>query len=280
MGISKVIHEGGVTAGSIAESQAIGAQHGLRPILAVEARETGDIHLLLSPSGVVLGVQASSLYSATPKNGALLTKIFTLAYDVGAAMHHCVNLAKSYEAIVRDFARIRSIPGFEIPQSLVSHFGYRAEPYYELDSLLSAARRAYDKMGLLVWEAFRGRGGGAPSNIVQILDRLESCPPELEKRLGESWSAVGEKLKDYRDCTQHFASMDVGFETVRMRRLMPDLWRAQAPIPDNPEVKSKTKFTYEMDLDALTYGWQVVNEVVALATAVVGTASIVDKTAL
>jgi hypothetical protein len=202
-----------------------------------------------------------------------MLKTFALAYDVGAALHHCVNLAKAYESIVTNFQRIRSIPGFETSESEFASFGYQAEPYYELDALLSAGRRAYDKVGHCVWHAFEGGGGGMPDNMSQLLDRLSACPRPLGEHLRNSWLTVGERLKDYRDCTQHFASADLGLGSVTMTRVGDGVWKAWARIPDNPEAKSKRKFTYITGLDALTYGWDVVNEVVSLATEVVTAAS-------
>jgi hypothetical protein len=277
MAFTKIIHEGGLTARSAPESREILERYGVQPVLAIEARATGDMALLLSRSGAALGVQASSLYSARTNDIALLFKAFALAYDVGAALHHCESLAKAYEFIVVNFQRISSIPGFETSESEFASFGYQAEPYYELDALLSAARRAYDKIGHCVWHAFEGRGGGMPDNMRQLLDRITACPRTLAERLNHSWLTVGEKLKDYRDCTQHFASADMGLGTVMMRRVGDGVWKAWARIPDNPETKSKKKFTYVAGIDALTYGWEVVNEVVSLATEVVTAASAVAQ---
>lgn len=278
MTIAKVVHEGGLTANSVSESREIQGRHQLRPVLATEARPTGDLDLLLSTVGPVcpvLNIQLSALYSQPITDGLLLPKTFALAYDVGAALHHCVSLAKAYESIVNSYQRIRAIPGFATSDSEFATFGYQQEPYYELDALLSAARRAYDKIGHYVWHAFEGGGGGRPDNMAQLVERLNSCPQPLTERLTNSWLAVGARLKNYRDCTQHFVSVDIGFGsgTVMMNRLADDVWKAWARIPDNPEVLSRKKFSYALGLDALTYGWEVANEVMALATEVVAAAT-------
>ena len=173
--IAKVVHEGGLTAHSVPESREIHERHQLRPILAIEARPTGDLDLLLSEIGAVLNLQLSTLYSPPISDGRLLPKTFALAYDVGAALHHCVNLAKTYESIVNSYQRM--IPGFATSDSELAIFGYQQEPYYELDALLSAGRRAYDKIGHYVWHAFEGAGGGMPDNMAEIVGRLRSCPP-------------------------------------------------------------------------------------------------------
>jgi hypothetical protein len=56
-----------------------------------------------------------------------------------------------------------------------------------------------------------------------------------------------------------------------MTRLGDGVWSALAMIPENPESKSKKKltFNYHSGPDALTYGWRVTNEVIALASDVV-----------
>jgi hypothetical protein len=266
MTFTKVVHEGGLTAYSAPESQLIRQKHGLRPVLSTLASSTGDLDFLLSGTGIggALNRRVSPLNSKTVKNGRLLPKAFALSYDVGATLHHCASLAKAYGSIVNNFQRTLSIESNPISKSDLVVFGNQEEPYYELDALLSASRRAYDKIGHYVWHAFEGAGGGMPDNMSQTLDRLKTCPQPLANRLRNSWTTVGERLKDYRDCTQHFASVDIGFGAVMMKNLREGVWRAWARIPDNPEVKSKKRFTYRLELDALSYGWNVANEVVLL----------------
>lgn len=266
--MTRFIHEGGLTSGSAPESKEILERYGARPVLRVEAGPTDDSVFLLSKTGRALSVQVTSFYSTPTSNVALLLKTFDLAYDVGACLYHCANLAKVYESIVGHFKRISLIPGFDMSTSSFASFGHQTEPYYELDALLSAARRAYNRIGHCAWQAFEGGGGGMPDNLSEAVDRLRTCPEPLAERLRKSWSTVGEGLKAYRDCTQHFASTDIGMGTVTMKQVADGVWRAWARIPDNPEVKSRKKFTYASGLDALTYGWEVVDEVVSLAAEV------------
>lgn len=272
MTISKVVHERGLIATSPRESEQIHNLYGLRPVLATKSRATGEHDFLLTTNGESLELQASALSSSSAGNMAVFPKVLALAYDAGAVVHHCRNLAKTYSDIVAQHERIRSIKGYEESASGFASFGFQAEPYYELDALLSASRRVYDKTGNVVWQAFEG-GSGMPRNMTELLDRLKFCPQPLAARLKNSWTNVGKKLKDYRDCTQHFASTDIGMGTVTMKHLGDDIWVAWARIPDNPEVKSKKKFNYKCGFDALTYGWEVANEVISLATEVVAIAA-------
>ncbi len=267
MKLIRFVHERGLVAHLPADSQSIRDRYGLRPVLVTEARESGDaLDVLLSAEGKFLELEASSLYFQAPKNISLLLKKLALGYDVGAVVYHCRQLANAYAAASREFARIRAIPGHPESESGYVSFGYQAVPYYELDALLSAVRRVYDKTAHLAWEAFGGTGGGMPDNIADMLKRCRNVPRDVADRLKSSWDTVGCKVKDYRDCTQHFASTDIGQCTLTMARLDGGVWTTSALIPDNPGVKSKKKFSYASHLDALTYGWGVTSEVVSLAT--------------
>jgi hypothetical protein len=53
-----------------------------------------------------------------------------------------------------------------------------------------------------------------------------------------------------------------------MQKLDGGVWSVLMRIPDNPEVKSRVAFTFAKGLDALTYGWELTNEIVRVATAI------------
>jgi len=53
-----------------------------------------------------------------------------------------------------------------------------------------------------------------------------------------------------------------------MRCLENGRWRVSAEIPDNPESKSRNKFTFAGGIDALTTGLGVVIEICSIATEV------------
>ncbi len=276
MTITKVIHERGLTAHSLAESKQLHASYGLRPILATDARPSGDLDLLLAVDGALLGPQVSRIVSTSITGVALLLKKRALIYDLGAVAHHCSNLAREYSIVVGEFNRIRSIPGYKEPESDVVQFARQAESYYEFDALLSAGRRVYDKIASYVWQVFEG-GGNMPRGMAGLLGgRLQRYPPQLAERLQKSWTDIGKQLKDHRDCTQHFASADFGIAMVTMQRLPGGVWSASARIPDNPETKSKDKFSYASGYDALTYAWGVTIEVISLAVEAVTAASASD----
>ena len=84
--------------------------------------------------------------------------------------------------------------------------------------------------------------------------------------LEESWQVYGERLTDYRDCIIHYTPIDFGMSTANMHKLDDGIWSVMMRIPDNPETKSKSAFTFAKGLDALTYGWELSNEIVRVAT--------------
>jgi hypothetical protein len=55
-----------------------------------------------------------------------------------------------------------------------------------------------------------------------------------------------------------------------MERVADDVWSTQLWLPDNPEGKSQGSFEYAGKRDALTYGWQLANEVFKVASDVIG----------
>ena len=231
--------------------------------MATWLTETGELNFLMSEDGIGLDILPTSSFGT--KNGALFLKALALGYALGAAVYHCKALALAYNSIALNFQRSHGIVSHE--QFDLCVFSGQLEPYFEFDALLSASRRAYDKIGHCVWDGFEGGGSGMPDNMEMLLRRLKKCPVPLKERLNESWSSTGSKLKDYRDCTQHFASTDLGAGTggVFMQKLDLDVFKVWARIPDNPEVKSPKKFTYRGNYDALKYGWHVVSELNSLA---------------
>jgi hypothetical protein len=265
----RVIYEGGLEV-SPGDEETVAQRHHLRRLAVKQIAENGEERLLiLSAKGEVLEAQAPIFHFVQFSKPSMLHLAFALAYDVNATIYHCKQVAGAYVAVCKRHTRIRAILGHPSSEAGIAQFADQASPYYELDALLSAARRAYDKTGNMLWAAFGNGVGGRPRNFADTLNRCPEIPGPLAKQLELSWADKGSKLKDYRDCTQHFTSTDIGMCMVMVKRLEGVVWRATARIPDNPEVKSKNKFTYTLGLDALTYGWEIAKEVVTLSSEVV-----------
>ena len=54
-----------------------------------------------------------------------------------------------------------------------------------------------------------------------------------------------------------------------MQKLEDGVWSTSIRIPDDPKVESPESFRYDCQLDALTYGWELTNEITAIAQIIV-----------
>jgi hypothetical protein len=252
------------------------SRYNVRPVLLKEQVATGmpivpqTEHWRLFTLGGEpnVGVAWSALMLGRGFAPAIIRHQHTLAYAVGAAVHHCERLADVYSGIALDMVRISSIPIPGHGDAPVVAFGNQYEAYWELDALLTAARRAYDASRYILWSVFGPNKGGLPSNFKKTLPACSKLPPELRNTLELSWQGYGERLTDYRDCVIHYAPIAFGLGTAWMQKLDGGVWSVLMRIPDNPEAQSQSAFTFAQGLDALTYGWELSNEIVRVATAI------------
>lgn len=239
------------------------ADYHLRPIvLTVNLPKSSRYFLVPDSTGRLLEIEMSELTQIAPfQNRLFVMQNFDLSYTVGAVIHHCHQLAQAYVKVCQEFSRI-PFPSREISSPCV--FSDQSEPYYEFAALITAARRFYTTARRPIWIAF-GCGGSIPSSFEKTVTRCTKMPSNLRQQLDQSWSLYGEKLKDYRDCIEHYTQLGDHIPFAFMEHLDKRLWTAWLRIPDNPQAKSIKNFHYDYKLDALTYGWTVTNEVVKLA---------------
>jgi hypothetical protein len=250
-------------------------QFALKPVVLTQRLSRGDqIDLLLRClDAQSFGVAITDVEQDAYRTISPLWKIFDLAYLLRAVEYHCVQLCRHYSAICEVFARI-PIP--EATEGDVAIFGGRPEPYYEFDALVTSVRRGYDACRYLLWEYFGPGQGSVPSSFKKVLPRCGALPNDLRERLTNSWVTFGEDVTAYRDCIQHYCPVDFGISSVRMHRLSNGVWSVRVPIPDNPSARSRGKFTYGENRDALSYGWRVAEELLGLAASIV--TAIPDRT--
>lgn len=243
--------------------------YGVRRILYTERLSSGEERTwLLSPAQEILSLELTELSQiATRKGGRIEKAYYGIWYSAGAICNHCQRLAEAYASICRSFASI-PIEGIE---SVVT-FQSTSEPYYEFDALVTAARRSYNTMRHLLWHAF-GEKYSIPGSFEVVLRHCKRLPPGLTDRLNFSWSQFGEKTRAYRDCIQHYVSVIRSIPLAIMTRLPGGLWSTSCWLPDNPEVRSHDlwsdqQFQFSRRIDALTYGWELTNEIVDVAKAI------------
>lgn len=257
---------------SIAEEMR--SRYNVRPVLTTERYQSTEIDRLLTlDASTCLGLRLSYMDQGVPQlftsaRLSLLMKSMTLQYVLGSTIYHCQRLALAYSIICSEMLKFSSIRGWS-PTS-ESGLGGQNHAYYEFDALVTAARRSYDATRFILWDVFGPGGKHCPRNYQTALNACRNLPVALKQRLQQSWSQYGKKLTEYRDCVQHYIPVDFGQATASMKKLDGDVWTAELRIPDNPEVRSKRLFQYTAGLDALTYGWEITNEVVTLAADIMG----------
>lgn len=115
-------------------------------------------------------------------------------------------------------------------------------------------------MGKIIWHVF-GPRCDAPNSFEDALEGCNKLPSTLKERLIESWTRFGERINDYRNCVEHYVPLHQGFPSANMSRLEKGIWSTTLLIPDNPEGRSQKNFQFYSKIDALTYGWELTNEI-------------------
>jgi hypothetical protein len=75
-------------------------------------------------------------------------------------------------------------------------------------------------------------------------------------------------LTAFRDCIIHNAAIEFAIRTASMQKLDGGVWAVLMRIRDNPEAKSQSAFMFAKGLDAVAYRWELSNEIVRVATAI------------
>lgn len=245
-------------------------RYGVRPIVVVYRHCRGESEQLLHmEDGHHMGLDLNNIQSPAPH---LFRLSLPLMYTAGAVVHHCTQLAVAYSNICASYFELKQLPESAPTSVLEVHGTYTssetAAAWYELDALLTAARRTYDATRFLLWQAF-GSGDSVPRNFIRAVRACTKLPPHLRAELQRSWTTNCEKLTDYRDCLMHYAPLNPGMAEARMTRVDGRTWTMSALLPDNPETKSAERFTFARRLDALAYGWSVAAETVRIAGRIV-----------
>lgn len=249
--------------------------YGVRPLLVTEnvgglAGSPHERHLVLALDGQsILNVRLSSI--SLPKGLAesryskLLRPAMNIQYAAGAMVYHCEQLALLYASICDQACDYDKISGIECK---AFDFQGQSAAYYEIDAMITSARRTYDSIRYILWPVFGLGGGQTPRNFIKTLDACNRMPARLREVLAQSWSLYGEKLTAYRDCIQHYVPISHGFQTACLEQVVGGYWSVCLRIPDNPEAKSQHSFCFPRGLDALTYCWEVANELIDVAVRV------------
>jgi len=268
--IERLVFEGGIAiyrsgtgffthiqskAGPVVVSPSELRQAGLRPLLATLRLPAGvPLSLILDGKG-----QAAKRFSAMAMFQRHGFHAAALEYLSGAILYHLEALTRNYETVRDKFKDDAVIPG--APMGREALFSSHPEPYFEFDALIAAARRAYDACRYVLWKACGPSTTSLPRSFSRTVPLCMKLDARVRDDLVDSWDRWGARLTEYRDCIHHYVPIDFGLTTMFMKEALPGVWAASARIPDNPDARSKSAFRFAGRLDALSFGWEVANEV-------------------
>ena len=179
-----------------------------------------------------------------------------VCYELGGAIYHCTEMASKYAQICGHHYADVVAKGTDTPS--VSH---HHEVYCRFDAVVTKCRRLLDQLAHVLWRYFVRRDN-CPSNFRGLLDAATSesiIPETLSSALQEHWQQIGRHLKDYRDNIHHLPRSGVCTYGGELVSTSESICVLRMPIPDNPESKNESLFTFENNLDALSYCWTTLN---------------------
>lgn len=244
-------------------------QYGLRPISAKFRTSPAMPYSPVFPSraGRALNVQLSEQQQLVykEKNSAYFLATQSLFFLLSAAIYHCERLAEQYAVAIAQHIKF---PHHTNSDRVVTGCH---EGFFEFDGLVTAVIRAINSTRYSIWRRYGGNGS-VPNSFRRTIDKCEKLPSALKQLSDSLWDKRLSHAKEYRDCIQHYVA--VGSSSVAMMTRVDNLiWTLLLRIPDNPEAKSRNSFTYKHDLDALTYGWELVGDLFTLTNCVIQSVS-------
>lgn len=149
-----------------------------------------------------------------------------------------VNLVKSY------IGQIKFGKDLKIAISVEPLF----EVYAQIPSALSQQVNMQNQV-LPILQSYLGIKASVPSSLKDALKvgiEKYGFSPEISSLINEYWRSIGNFIRDVRDINEHFVAL-VDFSYFKYEK---DPGQILIFLPDNPEEKSPSKFTYKNENDA------------------------------
>lgn len=215
--------------------------------------DISSLSTLIADSAKVLGKLGADRFEETS------TEVVYFVYSV---MYHTDMLRQAHHALL-SLDREQRQRMKDSPDGM-KYYAFLWTPdtlatLFEFDSLLVCVRSLFDR---LLQALKTSVNMPVPSSMNDLRGSkaasLRSHP--LMDYLLSEWSQWGERAKDYRDCLLHYWTihehpiLDVDDE----RRLL---------VPDNPDVKSKLKFTYSKRVALVDYAQDIALRSMAMVVA-------------
>lgn len=243
-----------------------------RPIIVMTIHEDGFVRRSTIPArgdGVLEG-SVQSLTFRLPENhhSELLLRCLSMRFMFSAVPHHLAELAKAYSRIARQWERqVQSLPDGSV--RLQRFTSSASEIYHSFEALLWANNRAINSTRHILWSLY-GASHACPSNFSRVLDAAPNIPTALRAKIDHYWSSTGLRVKGLRDCAAHYVSVGREHPSASFETLRDGVIAVTASIPDNPETKSASAFTYSKNTDALSFGWEASTDTIQIGEAIIG----------
>jgi len=233
---------------------------GLRPVIAERLNENDRVTLVLPAfRGKLLEIYRREIDLTEP-----------LKYLMGSMLHHCAALAHIYaDACNRYVTTLSKKTAEKDPTSgdKRKHVASLDEPFYGFETLMTKILVGYELIRQPIWRKYKS-GRKKPRNFA---DTVKYCnlPSALGKRIVLSMEKCYLPAKKFRNCIQD--NVDVGTSSwCLLEKKFQLLWMLSVHIPDNPDERKASAFTFNQGLDALSVAWESVSEFFALTDILFG----------
>lgn len=177
-----------------------------------------------------------------------------LPYALSAAAHSALALASAEYAAIEAVRASRHWDGKSVSTYQLEDYEYHPAAF-AVDRFLDAARRAQNAIWPYLSKVLRR---SIPQSFADLFKRVRFRPDLLPGRINELicdyWTGSGQRLKEYRDLSQHHAVVSSDGRIT----LLPDGRVAiYLLLPNNPSEKEPGRLEYlDPRVDALPYVWK------------------------
>lgn len=183
---------------------------------------------------------------AWKKNSSCPEEFSTLLYRASSCVIHMRRLAELNHRCVMEFGLFEEQLALG-DDRVVFHSTSLLALLNEISPLLSLLRIMQDMLLPIIGKT---KGKSMPSSINDGIKKLHTLglPGDIRDVLLSYWQFGGSKLREYRVIDQHHANL----VTHTFLQIKP-IKKVLVLFPDNPEIQTTKKFTYEKSINGIEY---------------------------